>query len=247
MRHCEIEIPENPIIAGHYIQDALLEDDIKYIHVKPNRMLLSYIFSDESFSISDYWSECAKRIGSPVPMEEDSKGNKTGSLFTDIKYPSNKKSESFSYSNTRQPLHTDGSYESKAPNTTYFFCMKESLYGGSTTFILLEELKKYIEIYDRELLNKIQNTEVIHSKGDDFKSRPILSDNKLTWNYYRCNDVPIRNEFHNFLESYIVGGDLCQSVKLKFGEALFFKDEELLHGRTAFLGERWLVKGGINV
>ena len=238
MKISEIIVPENPILAGHYIQDALLEDDVKVIHAIP----LNTINSPHN-----YWAECAKRVGNPAPMHEDERGNKTGNLFTDIKYPWHEKTNSFSYSNTRQPFHTDGSYESNAPNVTFFFCMKESLYGGSTTFVLLEDLKEYIKIYNPELLEKIQKIQVVHSKGDDFKMRPILSNNKLTWNYYRCSQDPIRNEFHEFLENYIVDGDLYQSIKLKVGEALFFKDEELLHGRNAFLGERWLVKGGIHV
>ena len=75
--------------------------------------------------LENYWIECAKKIGTLVPMEEDTIGNKNGNYFTHIKYPWHEKSDSFSHSNTRQPLHTDGSYESNAPNVTFFFCHKK--------------------------------------------------------------------------------------------------------------------------
>jgi len=238
MKNCTLQVPENPILAGAYIQDALLEDEIKVIHAIPECKIND---------LENYWTECAKRIGTLVPMEEDTIGNKNGNYFTHIKYPWHERSDSFSHSNTRQPLHTDGSYESNAPNVTFFFCHKKPLYGGSTTYVMLKDLKIYIENYDAKLLQKLITTQVTHKKGDDFKVRPILCNDKLTWNYFRCDENPLRQEFHDFLEQYVVGGGLCHSIKLKQGEALFFKDEEVLHGRNSFLGERWLVKGGINV
>ncbi len=247
MKLCEIVISDNPILAGHIIKDALLEDDVKCIHVKPCEQFSYDIINKKFISFHNFWAECAKRIGELVPMEENVDGNKTGNIFTDIKYPWHQESKSFSHSNTRQPLHTDGSYEAKSPNISYFFCLEEPLYGGSTIFVSLEDLKNYISLHDSDLLNKLQNTIVTHYKGNDYKVRPILQENRLTWNYFRCESCKLRDEFHDFLEKYVVDGNLYESVKLKVGEALFFKDEEMLHGRTAFLGSRWLVKGGIHV
>ena len=195
----------------------------------------------------NYWCEVASHIGELVPMEEDEKGNKTGRLFTDIKYPWDSESKSFSHSNTRQPFHTDGSYESAAPPITFFCCMETPYIGGATTFIRLPELIYILKNYATTIWHDINNVEVTHSKGNDSKTRPILHEDKLTWNYYRCEECRVRDELHEFLENYVVGGGIYQSVKLMPGEALFFQDEKLLHGRMAFLGNRWLVKGGIHV
>ena len=91
------------------------------------------------------------------------------------------------------------------------------------------------------------NEVVTHGKGNDSKQKPILCNNKLTWNYYRCEPCKLRDDFHHFLENYVVGGELTDGIALLPGEALFFKDEDILHGRTSFIGRRWLIKGGIYV
>jgi alpha-ketoglutarate-dependent taurine dioxygenase len=35
------------------------------------------------------------------------------------------------------------------------------------------------------------------------------------------------------------------NINLKKGDAVFFNDELILHGRNAFIGDRWLKKGGL--
>jgi alpha-ketoglutarate-dependent taurine dioxygenase len=197
--------------------------------------------------ISDFYIKCSQEVGELVPMEEDSTGDKTGKFFTDVKYPWKEESTSFSHSNTRQPFHTDGSYEANAPEVTFFCCLRSPDLGGATIFVDANRIKSILSIYFPYLLSELEEEIVTHEKGNDLKTKPILQNDKLTWNYFRCNDCSIKHKFHNFLENYIIGANLYDSIYLKKGEALFFKDEELLHGRTAFLGNRWLVKGGLNV
>lgn len=222
---------------GEIVKTLLMSDQVKVIHV----------VNSQGINDENYWFETAESIGTLAPMEEDQTGNKTGRKFTDIKYPWHTKSASFSHSNTRQPLHTDGSYESKAPNITFFSCIETPTFGGKTTFVELKILIDYIKAFDSNLLERLEKEIVTHGKGDDSKTKPIIQNNKITWNYFRCESCKIRDDFHNFLENYVVGGDLCSGITLLPGEALFFKDEELLHGRTSFIGRRWLLKGGIHV
>jgi hypothetical protein len=54
------------------------------------------------------------------------------------------------------------------------------------------------------------------------------------------------DQFHNFLEKKIVEGGLLFPVYLKPGDAAFFQDDRLLHGRNSFYGARTLIKGGFN-
>lgn len=231
----KIKAENNTQSMGQAIKRLLDLDYLKVIHVVdgPN---------DENF-----WAETSNHIGALAPMEEDQQGNKTGRPFTDIKHPWHINSNSFSHSNTRQPLHTDGSYESNAPNITFFSCLEAPVFGGKTTFLELKALKFYLEEYDRNLLERLQNEIVTHGKGNDSKTKTIICDNKLTWNYYRCEPCKLRDDFHHFLENYVVGGELTDGIALLPGEALFFKDEDILHGRTSFIGRRWLIKGGIYV
>lgn len=90
------------------------------------------------------------------------------------------------------------------------------------------------------------------------RTRPVLTEDAfgpvLAWNYYRVERTSdavanLAERFRSFLEEKVVGGGLVSSVRLARGEALFFKDERLLHGRYSFMAnavaERHLRKGRI--
>lgn len=195
----------------------------------------------------EYFEEMAKYVGDLVPMEESlDTGDKTGDLFTDIRYDSTLP-DSFRHSNTRQPLHTDGSYEASAPNVTFFYCIKRARHGGATTFIEGTELCRILYDYDSNLHHAACNTPVKFFKGNDSKERPIIGKGGMvmTWNYYRAEKTPLVEKFHRFLEDKIVGGGVTFPLMLEEGEGVFFHDEELLHGRNSFVGFRWLKKGGL--
>ena len=65
------------------------------------------------------------------------------------------------------------------------------------------------------------------------------------WNYFRAEKCNVVEDFHAFLENRIVQMGLLSNVSLRKGDAVFFNDQQVLHGRNAFIGERWLRKGGI--
>lgn len=193
-----------------------------------------------------YWETHAKAIGTLVPMHEDPKtGNKTGKFWTDIKYDK-RHPDRFASANVRQPLHTDGSYEADAPNVSFFFCKKQATYGGATTLLDLETLDGCLRAEDKLLRNELYEVPVLFKKGNDQKTSRILGDFKVCWNYFRvASRMPLARRFHTFLESRIVEMGLCTPVDLTPGSALFFRDDKLLHGRNAFIGPRWLRKGGV--
>jgi alpha-ketoglutarate-dependent taurine dioxygenase len=197
----------------------------------------------------DFYSSLASILGNQAPMEENSCGNKTGNLLTEIKFPFNHESKSYSHSDTRQPFHTDGAYEHLSPQFCYLFCKESSKFGGSTIFIDNTKLVEVLSYYDSDLLHSLQTEKVIFTKGNDCKECYIIDDKlNLNWNWFRCNQkLKINLKFHSFLESKIFEGGEFYSVKLCPGEALFFNDSKVLHGRTSFIGNRWLIKGGIYV
>jgi alpha-ketoglutarate-dependent taurine dioxygenase len=51
--------------------------------------------------------------------------------------------------------------------------------------------------------------------------------------------------FNEFCEARLVDGGLMTNCKLEKGEAVFFHNRLLLHGRNSFWGERCLMKGAI--
>ena len=156
-------------------------------------------------------------------------------------------------SNTRQPLHTDYAYypEENAADWLMLYCLLPSEYGGRTHLLSSLSLTEILLKFKPDLLEKLQ-TEIVWSyegvDGDKIHKRPILDNGKINWNYWQIkNDlnpttsIEIRDEFFKFLEEMIVSGGIYDFTKIwKKGDAIIFNDKYSLHGRDAFLGERWL-------
>ena len=194
-----------------------------------------------------FYFDLIGHIGKPFFSEEDFESkNKTGSLWSDIKYIK-EKSSSFSFSNTRQPFHTDGAYEKEAPDISFFYCIKSAQFGGSTIFAETELLLDCLNFYDKKIFDGIQNNLIRHFKGNDEKLLPILKNKKWNWNYFRAEKSDLVEKFYCFLENIIYKSGMYQSVYLKERECLLFWDKKVLHGRNAFLGDRHLRKAGIYV
>lgn len=192
-----------------------------------------------------FYRDIASDIGELVPMEECLlTGDKNGEMWTDIRYDCNI-SNSYRHSNTRQPLHTDGSYEAHAPNISFFYCIRPARLGGATTFL---DSTTLFNCLDKELRDRLERFPILFAKGVDSKQVPAIVGEKLTWNYFRaveCEDTELPNDFHRFLEDRVVESGITENVYLSVGDAVFFQDELVLHGRNAFFGDRWLRKGGI--
>lgn len=207
-----------------------------------------------------FYNRLADDLGQWVPMDEDLQtGKKTGAKWIEIKYDP-QFPNSYRHSATRQPLHTDGSYESHAPEVSFFYCIQPAPAGGATTFIDSDELLKTLKLYSEDLFQRCCEIPVTHAKGNDSKAKSIITEDAkgvvLTWNYFRVLETSpetteLRREFHRFLEEKVVAGGLCSACQLKPGEAVFFNDERLLHGRNSFVanrvGDRHLLKGGLRL
>lgn len=186
-------------------------------------------------------------LGSPFLSEESLEtSDKTGGLWSDIKYSKNK-SDSFLHSNTRQPFHTDGAYEKSNPDISFFYCIEKAKFGGATIFAQTETVIDCLKVYDEKILNDLKKTPILHRKGNDGKTCLILDNNNWNWNFYRAEKIEIVHKFHYFLEEIIYKSGLYESVCLLPGESLFFWDKKVLHGRNAFLGDRHLRKAGLNL
>lgn len=169
----------------------------------------------------------------------------------DIKYDPN--IPHFFASNSRQPLHTDYAYyeKSKSPDWLMLYCISPSEYGGITDILSLETLKSVMKKYDEKLLKKIEIEVKWHYKGVDgevIHKKPILDSDGINWNYWQIKKeintpevIGIANEFFDFLENKIVQSRIFDfSKKWNRGDCIIFKDKTNLHGRSSFLGDRWL-------
>lgn len=207
-----------------------------------------------------FYEGLSDEIGQWVPMDEDLQTEeKTGAKWIEIKYDP-QFPNSYRHSASRQPLHTDGAYESRAPEVSFFHCVKAAPAGGATTFVDSEELLRALRLYSKSLFQSCCDIPVTFAKGNDSKTKPIITDDAkgvvLTWNYFRVMETSpettkLRQEFHRFLEEKVVEGGLCFPCQLRPRDAVFFNDERLLHGRNSFVansaGQRYLLKGGLRL
>lgn len=209
--------------------------------------------------INDFYAELADNMGKVLPLDEDlHTGKQTGKRWIEIAYDPMEPNR-YRTSNTRQPLHTDNSYFSdRVDNINFFYCLGNSKIGGATFFLEIETLLDAMEIDgQRELITKLMEIPVNFSKDKNSRIRPIIvSDNigfSINYNYY-CLDqnntkeaIDLVKEFQQYLETRINNAGIYLSIKLKEGEAVFFHDQRLLHGRYAFMtpnkGDRTLIKG----
>ncbi|MBX2905400.1 MAG: TauD/TfdA family dioxygenase [Taibaiella sp.] len=205
-----------------------------------------------------FYSGLVDQLGEIVNVDEDIKtGNANADQrWTDVRYDKDHQ-YTFRHANVRQPLHTDAAYVNFELDVNFFFCTEQAEIGGATTFIDSDDLIYILEKFEPELYAKLTTLVVDFGKGEDQRKRRKIIDTddrgvKLNWNWYRVMDdnkpevKEMCEQFHNFLEKKIVEGGLLFPVYLKPGEAAFFQDDRLLHGRNSFYGARTLIKGGFN-
>lgn len=205
-----------------------------------------------------FYANLTDQLGEIMNVDEDIKTGNANSdkRWTDVRY--DKANDfTFRHANTRQPLHTDAAYMSIELDVNFFFCTIQAEIGGATTFFDSDDLLYILEKFEPALYERLKTVEVDFGKGEDQrKTRKIIDSDargvRLNWNYYRVMPdnkpevVAMCEEFHKFLEEKIVAGGLLTPVYLKPGDAAFFQDDRLLHGRNSFYGARTLIKGGFN-
>ncbi|MEO8210398.1 MAG: TauD/TfdA family dioxygenase [bacterium] len=227
----------------------------------PNYQLIhlaNFIFD---VSTDEFYRTVSDGLGETQLIDEDKKtGSLTGERWIDITFDPAEPNK-YRSSNTRQPFHTDDSYIEIAGaegRVTFFYCESQANIGGATTFVKSDDIIGALR-FDEEfqLLEDIQKTPIKFSKSNSVKVRPILNedDEGKIWNWnWHCVDkdntpdaLSVAKRFHDFLENRVLMAGLAMGIHLLPGEAVFFHDHRLLHGRNAFftkkVGGRKLIKG----
>ncbi len=219
--------------------------------------------ADFTFDVStdEFYKSVSDSLGETQPINEDKKtGLLTGERWIDITFDP-AEPDKYRSSKTRQPFHTDDSYieiDGAEGRVTFFYCESQANIGGATTFLKSDDIINALT-FDEEfqLLEDLHKIPVKFSKSDSVKVRTILNEDAVgkIWNWnWHCVDkdnsseaLGLAKRFHDFLENRILMAGLAMSVHLLPGEAVFFHDHRLLHGRNAFFtkefGGRKLIKG----
>lgn len=161
----------------------------------------------------------------------------------------------YRHGNGRMPLHMDGVYTDVHFDLIFLFSAEAAKWGGATTFIDGTRVIEFLEDYDPELLAQLRSTPVLTSKGDKQKLWPTIFEEDgmpaFNWNMPRVaksnsEDVmAMCRAFDEFCETRLVDGGLMTNCGLATGEAVFFHNRLVLHGRNSFYGDRCLMKGAI--
>jgi len=217
----------------------------------------------EELPVHEFYSRLSETIGKIHAADEDiATGQQTGNRWIDITYDP-QIPDRYRSSNTRQPLHTDDSYVelNGEEAVNFFYCASRAKIGGATTFFELSELVECLKLDGEEkLLDELMRTDVVHEKGGSRKVRKIIDQDAegylANYNYYcisREENSPevldMIERFQNFMESRVHNAGLVMPLQLEKGEAVFFHDDRVVHGRNAFFaefsGQRSLIKGKI--
>ena len=228
----------------------------KVFHLKSN------ISSD---LVRSFYEGVGKKIGKLHHLAEDvSHGDRhnqrTNKIWMEVRYDS-RIPDAYRHSSNPQPLHTDGSYIKNYPNSTLMCCVANSEVGGETTFLKTEELVKILETKDKKLLEFLLTKEILHERSGDSTNRKIIEmkDNhyKINFNYHcvsKKNPQSTLDHVDQFFKFINTSKDVkkkTKTVKLNVGDAVFWKDSEILHGRNGFVptkdSDRFIWKCAIGI
>ena len=231
-------------------------DENKVFHLKSN------ISSDQ---VRSFYENVGKKIGKLHYLAEDvSLGDRdsqsTNKIWMEVRYDS-KIPDAYRHTSNPQPLHTDGSYTKNYPNSTLMCCVANSDVGGETTFLKTEELVKILETKDKKLLEFLLTKEILHERSGDSTRRKIIEmkDNhyKINFNYHcvsKKNPQSTLDHVDQFFKFINTSKDVkkkTKTVKLNVGDAVFWKDSEILHGRNGFVptkdSDRFIWKCAIGI
>ncbi len=209
---------------------------------------------DEIGDVREYYSELLPAIGSPAALAEDvtvgdRDNQRSGRVWMEVRFDPHFP-DAYRHSSNAQPLHTDGSYIPTFPNASFLCCVSNADAGGETTFLDGTDMIKCLSAEAPTLLHSLLSVPVDHSRSGDRRNGCILREIdgccRIYWNYF-C----VAEDFHLYLESSRMIKERTVAVKLGPGDAVAWKDDEILHGRNAFMAtqeaSRFIWKCAIDV
>lgn len=213
----------------------------------------------------DFYDQVLHLAGEPATLAEDAtlgdrESQRTGEVWMEVRYDSSMP-DAYRHSANAQPLHTDGSYIPSFPNAGMLACKSMVGEGGETTFLDGPVLVDILERRNHRLLHRLESVRVPHARSGDRRDSTIMARSAeevfLNWNYYcvaadaNPEAKELAEEFFAFLRDEPAVHERTVSLKLAPGDAVFWRDDRLLHGRASFFptreSERWLLKAAVQI
>jgi len=199
-----------------------------------------------------FWRGVGEAVGRSSDVIEDSV---TGlptivpGAWQDVRFEPDRP-DTYRHHKVGQPLHSDGAYVPPefAQEIALFYLARQARSGGESLFVDAASVAGRASAHSPELHRALTSLPVHFGKaGAPGRTTTILSTRdgrlKINWNYFRV--LPgqgeavdrLREDFRAFLELMIEDGAV-ESFRLEEGDAVFFRDEEVLHGRRDFAAEQ---------
>tara|TARA_R110001592_G_scaffold242912_1_gene503587 strand:+ start:1045 stop:1824 length:780 start_codon:yes stop_codon:yes gene_type:complete len=215
--------------------------------------------------VKEFYESIFPLLGTPAAYAEDARisdrtRQRTGEIWMEIRFDPSIQN-AYRHSSQAQPLHTDGSYIPGFPNSSLLCCVTNAAEGGETVFIDSKDLVDTLIKEKPDLYSKLVNKPIPHARSGDRRDDFVLKKNEgnwyVNWNYY-CVSPELDDErrttveeFHEFLNFSPSVKHCLVPIKLEPGEAVMWKDNEVLHGRNDFkassAGERFIWKCAFDV
>jgi alpha-ketoglutarate-dependent taurine dioxygenase len=199
-----------------------------------------------------FWRDIGEAVGPASNAIEDSV---TGELkiapgaWMDVRFEPDR-ADTYRHHNVGQPLHSDGAYVPRelVREIALFYLERQASSGGESLFVDAATVAEHARAEAPGLYAALTTLPVSFGKaGAPGRVTTILSRKdgrlKINWNYFRV--LPdqgaavdrLREDFRAFLEAMIEAG-VVESFRLEEGDAVFFRDEEVLHGRCDFAAQQ---------
>jgi len=218
-----------------------------------NLKVFTFKSNISSNNVKDFYDSFFSEIGRFLPYAEDatvtdrSKG-RTGEVWMEIRNVSSIKN-AYRHSTNSQPLHTDGSYIPNFP-TSILTCVTNVKKGGETIFVNIESVLKDLKYFNIELYDFVTSENILHERCGESRENKIFYLEKdilkVNFNYYCISDKNPEYilKFAKQLLNYFILIEKNQrqdvelfQVKLNTGEAVIWKDDQILHGRHGFIAK----------
>lgn len=207
-----------------------------------------------------FWHEAGCAVGEPAKFLEASSGEVQATAqynghWMDVRFEPDKL-DTYRHANVGQPLHSDGAYAHVVQDIGLFYLEKQASEGGESLFVDAADIASRSARLNPQLHHDLFNMPLKFGKGATGRTVPILREVegrlKINWNWFRVlpdqgeAQAKLREDFRLFLESMVQTSPAIAAFRLNAGEAVFFRDDEVLHGRRGYAakvsGDRLLWK-----
>lgn len=200
-----------------------------------------------------YWREAGETLGLSARVLEDSvtgepiaADHSPQAGWMDVRFEPDRL-DTYRHANVGQPLHSDGAYGGTPQDIGLFYLQRQASQGGESLFVDAADIAARAAALDPDLCRRLFGTAVKHGKGSVASVMPILREVegrlKVNWNWFRVLEdqgdavAALREDFRLFLETMVERDGAVAAFRLNAGDAVFFRDDEVLHGRRSYAAQ----------